>query len=65
MEPSGRKERLNRCVQKEEVADEILEDIYGFFAEKMRPPQMEEPQMDLTLDYDQLPLFIGKQEAAA
>ena len=55
----------NRCVQQEEVADEILEEIFGYFTEKMRPPQKEEPQMDLTLDFDQLPLFIGKQEAAA
>jgi len=31
----------------------------------MRPPQQEEPQMDVTLDFDQLPLFIGKTEVAA
>jgi len=55
----------NRCVQQEYVVDEILEDIYEFFAEKMRPQQEEELEMDLTLDFDQLPLFIGKQEAAA
>jgi len=47
----------NRCVQQEEVADEILENIYEFFSEKMRPPQKEEPQMDLTLDFEQVPLF--------
>jgi len=55
----------NRCVQQEEVADEILEDIYEFFAEKMRPPQKEEPQMDLTIDFDQLPLFVDRAEKAA
>jgi hypothetical protein len=47
------------------VVDEILEDIYEVFTEKLRPAQKEEPQMDLTVDFDQLPLFIGKQEAAA
>jgi hypothetical protein len=47
----------NRCVQQEEVADEILENIYEFFSEKMRPPQKEEPHMDLTLNFEQVPLF--------
>jgi hypothetical protein len=55
----------NRCVEQELVLDQILEDIYEFFTEKMRPPQKEEPQMDLALDFDQLPLFIGKAEVAA
>jgi hypothetical protein len=55
----------NRCVQQEYVVDEILEEIYTFFTEKMRPTQKEEPQVDFTLDLDQLPLFIGKTEAAA
>ena len=55
----------NRCVQQEEVADEILEDIFTYFTALMQPPVKEEPQMDLTLDFDQIPLFIGKQEAAA
>jgi hypothetical protein len=55
----------NRCVMQEEVADEILEDIFTFFTALMQPPVKEEPQMDLTLNFDQQPLFIGKQEVAA
>ena len=47
----------NRCIQQEEVADEILENIYDFFSEKMRPAQKEEPQMDFALDFEQVPLF--------
>ena len=43
--------------QQEYVVDEILEDIYEFFTEKMRPMQKDEPQMDFTLDFDQVPLF--------
>jgi hypothetical protein len=31
----------------------------------MKPPQKEEPQMDFTLDFDQLPLFIDMAEEAA
>jgi hypothetical protein len=55
----------NRCVMQERVADEILEDIFTYFAALMQPPVKEEPQMELNLDFDQLPLFIGKQEVAA
>ena len=55
----------NRCVQQEFVVDEILEDIYQFFTEKMRPAQKEEPKMDLTVDFEQLPLFIDRAEKAA
>jgi hypothetical protein len=52
----------DRCVQQEEVADEILENIYEFFSEKMRPPQKEASQMDLTMDFAQVPLFPNQQE---
>jgi hypothetical protein len=56
----------NRCVQQEEVADEILENIFDYFTEKMRPPQEEkEGETDLTLDFDQLPLFVDTAEEAA
>jgi hypothetical protein len=55
----------NRCVQKEEMADEILENIFDYFTEKMRPPQKEEKEeMDLTLDFDQLTLFTEKAARA-
>jgi hypothetical protein len=50
----------NRCVEQEFVVDEILEDIFGYFTEKMRPPQEEPEQIDLTMEFDQLPLFTEK-----
>jgi len=52
----------DRCVQQEEVADEILEDIFTFFTALMQPPQKEEPQMDLTLDFEQVPLFPSLED---
>jgi|GEM_PF-1545537 len=55
----------NRCVQQEYVVDEVLEDILDYFTEKMRPPGEEKPEMDLTLDFDQLPLFIDRAKEAA
>ena len=47
----------NRCVVQEYVVDEILEDIYDFFTEKIRPPRVETEQMDLNMDFDQTSLF--------
>ena len=55
----------NRCVVQEYVLDEVLEDIFEYFTELLAPPQKEEPQMDMTVDFDQLPLFIDKTEVAA
>ena len=52
----------NRCVQQEYVVDEILENIYEFFSEKMGPPQKEEPKMDLTVDFEQVPLFPSLED---
>jgi len=54
----------NRCVSQEKVADEILEDIYDYFTARMLPPQQEEPQMDLTIDFHQMPLFIENTETS-
>jgi len=46
----------NRCAERQVYADEVLEDIYAYFTEQMRPPEKvkEKEQMDLTLDCDQL-----------
>ena len=55
----------NRCVQQEEAADEILEEIFTYFTALMQPPQKEEPRMDLSVDFEQVPLFIDKTEVAA
>jgi hypothetical protein len=54
----------NRCVQQEEAADEILEDIFTYFTALMQPPQKEDPQMDLTLDFAQVSLFPPQNEVA-
>ena len=55
----------NRCVEKEAVVDEILEDIFTYFTEKMRPPEKKKKQMDLTVDFDRLPLFAKDMDKAA
>ena len=55
----------NRCVEQHLFVDEILEDIFNYFTEEMRPPEKETEQMDLTLDCDQLPLFTLDLEQAA
>ena len=54
----------NRCVVREYVVDEILEDIYSHFTERMRPAQKEEPRMDLTLDFAQVSLFPPQNQVA-
>jgi len=43
----------------------LVEDIFEYFTEKMRPPQKEEPRMDLTLDFEQVPVFIDRGKEAA
>lgn len=47
----------NRCIDRHLFLDEILDDIYDYFTEQMRPPQKEAKQMDITLEHNQLPLF--------
>jgi hypothetical protein len=44
----------NRCVEKEAVVDEILEDIFDYFTDQMRPPEKEKEEMDLVVDFGQL-----------
>ena len=55
----------NRCIEKEAVVDEILEDIFDYFTDQMRPPEKEKEQMDLIVDFGQLPLFAADMEQAA
>jgi hypothetical protein len=56
----------NRCVVKEYVLDDVLGDIYDFLIELLRPPrEKEEEEMDLTLDFDQIPLFAPSLKKAA
>ena len=55
----------NRCIDQYLAVDEILEDIYQYFTEEMRPPQEEPQEMDLTVDFGQMRLFGTEQEEAA
>ena len=55
----------NNVVQKELVVEEILDDIYDYFTELMRPSQEEEPEMNLTVDFGQLSLFTKNMDEAA
>jgi hypothetical protein len=41
----------NRCIDRNAFIDEILEDIYQYFTEQMRPPEKEPETMDMTLDF--------------
>ena len=52
----------NRCVEQGSVVDDLLDDIFEFFSEKMRPAQKEEPKMDLTMDVEQVPLFPSHED---
>ncbi len=55
----------NHCIEKDLFLDEVLEDIYTYFTELMRPPQEEKEEMDMTFDFNQLPLFSFDVEKAA
>jgi len=52
----------NRCVEREDVVDDVLEDIFAYFTELMQPPQEEEPMMALSLDFEELPIFAPQEE---
>ena len=57
----------NRCVEKELVVDEVLEDVYKYFRNLMTPPeeQTKEEATEVTIDFDQLPLFLTDIDKAA
>ena len=55
----------NNCIEKDLVVDEVLEDIFTYFTEHMRPPQKEQVQMELTIDFEQLSLFGSELEQVA
>lgn len=46
----------NRCIVRELLVEEILGEIFTYFKEQMRPPGKEEEHLDITIDFDQLPL---------
>jgi hypothetical protein len=57
----------NRCVEKELVVDEILEDVFEYFENLMTPTEKRprEDHMEVTIDFDQLPLFLTDMDEAA
>ena len=44
----------NRCVEQDLVIEEILDDIFSYFNELMRPTEKKEKEMDRTLDFTQV-----------
>ena len=44
----------NRCVEQDLVVEEILDDIFSYFSELMRPTEKKEKEMDRTLDFTQV-----------
>jgi hypothetical protein len=57
----------NRCVEKELVVDEVLEDVYEYFKSLMTPPekQPKEEETEVNIDFDQLPLPLTDMDKAA
>jgi len=55
----------NRCVVQEYVVDEVLEDLFDYFTALMAPPEKKEEGMDMTIDFDKMPLFPPGLEQAA
>ena len=54
----------NRCISKELFADEVLGEIFEYFANQMKP-ENESDQMDVALDFKQLSLTVKDQKQAA
>lgn len=56
----------NRCVEKELVVDDILDEIFEYFKELMRPPKEEEPEMEMTVDFEEESFcYLEKEEPLA
>ncbi len=55
----------NRCIVQELLVDEMLGEIFTYFTEQMRPPGKEDKHLDMTIDFEQLPLFEKEMGMAA
>ena len=56
----------NRCVVQEYVLDDVLSDIFDYLTELLRPPQEhKDEEMDLSLDFEQIPLSPPSLKKAA
>jgi hypothetical protein len=56
---------FNRCIDKSIFADEVLEEIYQYFLEQMRPPEEKPATMDMSIDFEEVPLTLFNQKKAA
>ena len=54
----------NRCIEQHLFVDEILEDIFTYFTEQMRPPEKEKEGLDLTIDFDRISLSATDRSQA-
>ena len=54
----------NRCISKELFADEVLGEIFDYFADQMKPVNAPD-QMDVTLDFKLVSLSAKSQKQAA
>ena len=55
----------SRCVDKTLVVEMILEDVFSYFREEMRPPAEEPAQLDMSLDFEHLTFTETKVRKAA
>lgn len=55
----------NRCVDQGLVVEMLMEDIFSYFMEKMRPVAEEPEQLDMTVDFSKLPLSLKNIKEAA
>ena len=55
----------NRCISKELFADEVLGEIFDYFADQMKPPATEKQHMEQTLNFNQLELTRKDKDKAA
>jgi len=54
----------DRCIDRSLFVDEILEDIYDFFTEQMRPPVKEPETMDMELGFEAALSEVKQKKAA-
>ena len=54
----------NRCVEKELVVEEALDDIFYYFSEQMRPLTEEREGVEMTMDFEQMSFLNLRREMA-
>jgi len=57
----------NRCVEKELVVDEVLDDVFEFFKDLMTQPEKrpKQEEMGVAIDFEQIPLSLTDMDKAA